>query len=227
MTNPLVLCSSAAGFFINPESHRRPRALNFNHGLNSVISAHKIAIQLAASQSLLHLSMSRGMQRNIAVYSSVPGAPLPSTPPSGSWNGWVLGIVVSVILPILTKKCGALLLNFKNIEAAVDTAERIVDVVEQVAEQVEKVAEDILDDLPAGNLKDVVSVIENVAERTGDGAEVLGDLIDKVQEVEEKVESIVESGINDEESKNQKQEVSISDEADSKETGAGQPQPIG
>lgn len=58
--------------------------------------------------------------------------------------------------------------------------ERIADVVEKVAEQVEKVAEDILDDLPAGNLKDVVSVIEHAAERTGDGAEAVGDLIDRV-----------------------------------------------
>jgi hypothetical protein len=61
-----------------------------------------------------------------------------------------------------------------------------VDAVEKVAEGVEKLAEDILDDLPAGNLKNFVSGIENMAEKTGDGAECIGDFIDKVRPLDSK-----------------------------------------
>lgn len=86
MAYALALGSSAAGFLIHPERSQRRSAgdLNFNPGglNNSVISAHKIALQFAASQSLLHLSMSRGMHKNLAVRNSVPGAP---PPPSNSW----------------------------------------------------------------------------------------------------------------------------------------------
>lgn len=67
-----------------------------------------------------------------------------------------------------------------KVETVVERAEQIVDTVEKVAEKVEQVAEGVLQNLPAGNLKNVVSVIENVAEKTGDGAELIGDLIDKV-----------------------------------------------
>jgi hypothetical protein len=50
-----------------------------------------------------------------------------------------------------------------------------------VAEQVDKVAEDIADDLPAGGkLKEAVTFIENLAERTAKDAQLVDDTIEKV-----------------------------------------------
>ncbi|CAA2989531.1 Hypothetical predicted protein [Olea europaea subsp. europaea] len=132
--------------------------------------------------------------RNFAVYaSSAPGAPLPSGPPSNSIRSWILGMVVSIILPFFTHKWGPLWVIKNRIENALQTVENVVDVVEKVAEEVDKIAEDIVDELPEGQLKNIAHFVEDIAEKTAKNADSIGDLIDKVQEAEEKVECIVES----------------------------------
>ncbi|CAA2989550.1 uncharacterized protein LOC111380830 [Olea europaea var. sylvestris] len=136
--------------------------------------------------------------RNVIVYaSSVPGVPLPSGPPSGppsnSIRNWILGMVVSIVLPFFTHKLGPLGLLKNRIENAVEQVEQIVEVVEKVAEKVDKIADDIMDDLPEGQLKNIVNYVEDIAEKTAKNADSIGDLIDKVQEVEDQVESFVES----------------------------------
>ncbi|KAL2538581.1 uncharacterized protein Fot_19972 [Forsythia ovata] len=138
------------------------------------------------------------IKRNFVVYaSSVPGAPLPSDPSSNSIRSWILGMVVSIVLPFFTHKWGPLWVLKNRIENAVQTVENVVEVVEKMAEEVEKIAEDIVEDLPEGQLKNIAHFVEEIADKTAKNADSLGDLIDKVQEAEEKVECIVES-INDE-----------------------------
>ncbi|CAI9755824.1 unnamed protein product [Fraxinus pennsylvanica] len=132
--------------------------------------------------------------RSIVVYaSSVPGAPLPSGPPSNSIWSWILGILVSVVLPFFTHKLGQLGVLKNRIENAVEQVEQIVEVVEKVAEKVDKIADDIMDDLPEGQLKNIVNYVEDMAEKTAKSADSIGDLIDKVQEAEDQMESFVES----------------------------------
>ncbi|KAK4391120.1 hypothetical protein Sango_2175300 [Sesamum angolense] len=80
-----------------------------------------------------------------------------------------------------------------KIESTVETVEQIVNAVEKVAEQVDKVTEDITDDLPEGKLKQLLDFVEDMAEKTADTADSIGDIIDKVQEAGEKVEAIVDS----------------------------------
>ncbi|KAK4429582.1 hypothetical protein Salat_1258800 [Sesamum alatum] len=108
-------------------------------------------------------------RRRFHVYNVVqPGAPPPSEPPFYLIS-WILGV-------------------------AITTVEEIVEAVEKVAEGVEKVAEDIADDLPeGGRLRKAVDFVESVAERASKDAHLVGDFIDKVQEVEERVEEYVES----------------------------------
>ncbi|KAL0438058.1 UNVERIFIED_CONTAM: hypothetical protein Slati_2288800 [Sesamum latifolium] len=125
---------------------------------------------------------------------SVPGAPLPSGPPSKSMS-WILGLVVSFILPFFTNKWGPLWVIKNRIDTAVQTVEDIVEAVEKVAGQVDKIAEDIADDLPQGKLKDLVDFVEDMAEKTAKTADSLDNIIDKVQEAEDKVEDIVEAAV--------------------------------
>ncbi|KAL3504796.1 hypothetical protein ACH5RR_034637 [Cinchona calisaya] len=205
MSRSIILGSSiSSGIYIKSSSHHeydRCRVLSFSSGLNLSISAHKNSIYFLGRQSLIHLS--HGLQRkneskrNFAVYNSVqPGVPLPSAPPSsGPWKGWLVGIVLTFVLPFLTNKWGPLLKIKNEIDTAVQTVEDVVDAVEKVAEQVEKVAEGIADDLPAGKLKDAVTFLENVADQIDHTTEAVGDVIDKVQEAEENVETAVESAL--------------------------------
>ncbi|KAK6115017.1 hypothetical protein DH2020_007286 [Rehmannia glutinosa] len=84
-------------------------------------------------------------RRNFTVHNSVqPNAPLPSQPPSSSLR-WILGIVLTIILPFASNKWGPLLNIKQEVDTTVETIEEIVDIVEKMAEVVDKVAENISD----------------------------------------------------------------------------------
>lgn len=99
---------------------------------------------------------------------------------------------MTVIIPLMTNKWGALLTWANKLESAVQTVEDMVEAVEEIAEKVDKFAEDISDDLPEGKLKNALERIEHVAERVAKDADQLDNMIDKVQEVEDKLEAYIE-----------------------------------
>ncbi|GER37758.1 plastid-targeted protein 2 [Striga asiatica] len=130
---------------------------------------------------------------SFAVYANnVPGAPLPSGPPPNSHpKSWIIGLVLSLVLPFFTHKWGPLWVVKSRIDSAVQTVEDIVEAVEKVAEKVDEIAEDIADELPDGKLKDFVELIENVAEKTAKTADCIDNVIDKAQEAEDGVEEMI------------------------------------
>ncbi|KAL9682771.1 hypothetical protein QQ045_014579 [Rhodiola kirilowii] len=90
-------------------------------------------------------------------------------------------------------KLGPLALLKYKLDTVVQTAEDIADVVEQVAEQVDKLAEEVSEHLPqGGKLRRTMEVIEDLAEETAKQAHLLGDVIDKVQEMEDNLEELIE-----------------------------------
>ncbi|XP_057795811.1 uncharacterized protein LOC131011927 [Salvia miltiorrhiza] len=124
---------------------------------------------------------------------TAPGVPPASGPPSSSKPmSWILGLVVSFILPFFTNKWGPLWVIKNKLENAVQTVEDIVEAVEKVAGSVDKIAEDIADDLPEGSkLRDLVEKVEHLAEKTAKTADSLDNVIDKVQEASDQVDDIV------------------------------------
>ncbi|KAL6512032.1 hypothetical protein OROGR_021629 [Orobanche gracilis] len=104
---------------------------------------------------------------------------------------WIIGLVVTFVLPFLTNKWGALWELKNKVLGAVQTVEDIVEAVERVAEKVDEIAEEIGDDLPQGKLKDLVELVEHVAEKTAKTADSLDNVIDKVQEAEVQVEDMI------------------------------------
>ncbi|CAA0827878.1 Unknown protein [Striga hermonthica] len=132
-------------------------------------------------------------RNSFAVYAnSVPGAPLPSTPPPNSHPlSWIIGVLISLMLPFFTNKWGPLWVVKNRIENAVQRVEDVVEAVEKVAGKIDEIAEDIADDLPQGKLKDLVEMVENVAEKTAKTADSLDNVIDKAQEAEDRLEEIV------------------------------------
>ncbi|CAI9778052.1 unnamed protein product [Fraxinus pennsylvanica] len=164
--------------------------LNKNPGL--FLSRQSLGYRYLSSYS--GMDKDNGNKRNFVVYNSFPGAPLPSQPPSNSLRKWILGIALTIILPFVTNKWGPLLKLKNEVDTAVETIEQITEVVEKTAEVVDKVAENIADHLPeGGKFRNTVDFIENVAETAAKDARLVGDIIDKVQGVEEDVESIVVS----------------------------------
>ncbi|KAH7847917.1 hypothetical protein Vadar_031598 [Vaccinium darrowii] len=150
---------------------------------------------------LRYLSSGRGSQRgrngkmDLVVYSSnvEPGAPLPSDPSSNSWRGWVVGALISIILPFLGNKWGPLFKLSKDVEQVAERAEEISEAIEKVSEKVDKVAEDVAEELPeGGKLRKAIESVEKAAEEVDKAAEVAHKLIDQVQEVDKEVESLME-----------------------------------
>ncbi|MBA0856327.1 hypothetical protein Goshw_026794, partial [Gossypium schwendimanii] len=92
---------------------------------------------------------------------------------------WVVGLVMSIILPFWRSKWGPLLKLKDEVETIIDKAEEVTDIVEEVAGQVEEVADDIGNHLPEGRLKNALQFVEDMAQNTADGARLAGDLIDK------------------------------------------------
>ncbi|CAA0809931.1 Unknown protein [Striga hermonthica] len=146
---------------------------------------------------ILLQSHSKIKRDSFVVYANnVPGAPLPSGPPPNSHpKSWIIGLVLSLVLPFFTHKWGPLWVVKSRIDNAVQTVEDIVEAVEKVAEKVDEIAEDIAEDLPDGKLKDFVELIENVAEKTAKTADCIDNVIDKAQEAEDEVEEMISKSL--------------------------------
>ncbi|KAG5541804.1 hypothetical protein RHGRI_021591 [Rhododendron griersonianum] len=139
---------------------------------------------------LRYRSGGRGSRRgrngimDLVVYSDVQpgGAPLPSDPSSNSCRkGWILGALITIMLPFLRNKWGPLFKLTKDVEAVAERAEHVTKVVEEIAEEVDKVAKEVADELPkGGKLEKAIESVENAAEKADKAARLADDLIDKV-----------------------------------------------
>ncbi|RQO86773.1 hypothetical protein POPTR_002G101600v4 [Populus trichocarpa] len=181
----------------------------------SEISKLKFKSQFLRNQRLqvfstsLKLLYARNTKMEMAVYNSLGTGPAHPSAPSPcliqlygdlrtSRKGWVLGMLISIILPFCRNKWGALLLIKDKVEQVVEIADHVADIVEEVAEEVGKVAEEVADHLPeGGKLQQVATFVENVAKETAKDANVVDEIIEKiknqVEEVEKEVEEEVES----------------------------------
>lgn len=92
-------------------------------------------------------------------------------------------------VPILIQR---LLTLTKEVDIAAQTVEKVAVTVGKVAEEVEKAAVDIEKSLPEGGLQRVVSFVEDLAEETAKDAKTVEDLMDKVEEMDQKLEEFLE-----------------------------------
>ncbi|CAK9159138.1 unnamed protein product [Ilex paraguariensis] len=191
---------SLSGVF--PETPRRPSFLNLHNKLNTSAPIYQqgfTAIRALFSGRIDRVVHSKNGKRNFVVHNSVqPGAPIPSGNPSNSWTCWLLGMVLSIVLPFWRQGLTPLQALRNKVDTIVETAELVVDVVEKAAEEVEKIADEVADKLPEGGLKAAAVLIGDIAEETAKDARIADDLIDKVEEVQEEVESFFETVTNQE-----------------------------
>ncbi|CAN4122333.1 unnamed protein product [Withania somnifera] len=116
---------------------------------------------------------------------------LPSPPPSSNpFNGWVIGILLSIALPFFRLKWGSLLQLKNKVEDVIETVEEVVDGVEKVADKIDEVVERIGNALPESQLKKALKAVENFSEDTAEVAHAAGDFIDQLQgdDVEEVID---------------------------------------
>ncbi|KAJ9673918.1 hypothetical protein PVL29_023458 [Vitis rotundifolia] len=149
---------------------------------------------LKAFSTIGRVPSDRNTKMDTTVYCSTqPGASLPSGPPTNSWKNWIIGMLLSMVVPLWKYKLGPLLQLKNEVETAMNTTEQIAETIESVAEKVEQVVDDIGNHLPeGGKLRQVADFVENVAKETAKGAHLVDAAIEKVEDFEKKVDSLVE-----------------------------------
>ncbi|CAN1331909.1 hypothetical protein LINPERPRIM_LOCUS35514 [Linum perenne] len=132
--------------------------------------------------------------RNVVVHmSNVESGPAANPQPSGSnWRGWLVGVIMSLLLPLWRNQLWSLKKMEDKVEAVVETMEEVVETVEELAEKVEEVADEIGDRLPDGELKEMLEKIEVAADKAGKAAGLAHQVLDKVQAAEDQVESLID-----------------------------------
>ncbi|XP_004288158.1 PREDICTED: uncharacterized protein LOC101308504 isoform X1 [Fragaria vesca subsp. vesca] len=154
---------------------------------------------MAANPSFLSLSigqrssaLSRSDAKMNKIVCNVSGAPTPSGAPS--WRGWMIGMLISVVIPFWRHKWGPLQIIKNRVDMVMNTVEAVAEVVEAVAHKVEEVADDIADKLPEdGKLKSAFEAVEAIAKETAKDAHMVDELIENVEAAEDKVEDFFES----------------------------------
>ncbi|KAF6170286.1 hypothetical protein GIB67_042976 [Kingdonia uniflora] len=129
-----------------------------------------------------------------AVNNVIPGgAPLPSGSPFPGWSNWMLLTLIPMILPFFKSKWGPLLLLKQRADTILQEVEDMAELVEDAARKVDRIADDVTEKLPEGSkLKKVISMVDHVVEDTIKVADLAEEIIDRVQDVEQKVETLIE-----------------------------------
>ncbi|XP_024027957.1 uncharacterized protein LOC21402729 [Morus notabilis] len=181
-----VPCSS----FSNQGISGKRRGVPASHVATKSHKGLSTANQLGFLLSLRNRSNSKICRDKFVCNCVEPGAS--GGGPWNSWQGWILGVVVTLILPLCSGKWGNFLTIKNKIDRVVETAEAVAEAVEHVAEKVEEIADDIGNKLPNGKLKDALDVIETIAKETAKDAHNVDEFIEKVEEAEDKMESLLE-----------------------------------
>nr|GEU46100.1 hypothetical protein [Tanacetum cinerariifolium] len=73
-----------------------------------------------------------------------PGAP----DPSGSLTNWIVGIVLTCVLPLITYKWGSLALLKNKADTVMETTEHVMETIEAMAKGADEIIDEITDGLP-------------------------------------------------------------------------------
>ncbi|KAH7679710.1 Methyl-accepting chemotaxis protein (MCP) signaling domain-containing protein [Dioscorea alata] len=101
-----------------------------------------------------------------------------------SWANWLWGALVLLALPFYGR--------IRRIQDQVEgTIETVAHVVESVAEVTEKASSAVADALPDGDIKKAVLEVEHIAQVVDKSAEAVEGFINKIDEIEADVDSLV------------------------------------
>ncbi|KAF8044183.1 hypothetical protein BT93_A2229 [Corymbia citriodora subsp. variegata] len=124
----------------------------------------------------------------------LPDPPKPSWFPP--WVKWVMGSVLSLLIPYWKLKWDKLQQIEGKAEEVIEDAEIVAEVVEKVATMAEKVSAQVADKLPDDSkLKEAALFVEHVSEVAAHDAHLTEDFIHEVDEVKQEVETAIGTGI--------------------------------
>ncbi|KAF5197702.1 hypothetical protein FRX31_012712 [Thalictrum thalictroides] len=147
------------------------------------------------------------IRMDLNALNNLPPVPVPSVPSGGSpfpsWSSWMLLTIIPMILPFFKSKWGPLIVIKNKMDTVLQNVEIFAEGIEEVARRVDKIADEMTEKLPEGNFKKAIEMIDAVAEETIKKADCVEELVDKVEEVENKLEDMIEDAIKDKPKKHQ------------------------
>ncbi|NP_001236514.1 uncharacterized protein LOC100500336 [Glycine max] len=107
------------------------------------------------------------------------------------WLRWVLGMVLSLLLPFWKSYWRKLQIIQAEAEFVVEEAEAVAKVVEKVATVAEKVSEDVAEMLPEnGKLRKAALVVERASKEAAHDAQLTEEFIHKVEELKNDLDDL-------------------------------------
>ncbi|KAK1370866.1 hypothetical protein POM88_036958 [Heracleum sosnowskyi] len=198
-TKTLRSCISNTAFSFSTE---KQLPLRYNHDPSRSLSSSTFNNQqpFSPNHHLFKRSIGRpvlgsrhDIRRNLSSYNAEQGSSSPSGSFLSSWKRWIAGLAISAItLPLCKDKINSFLEWKNEVEIVVEDAEIIAEVVEKVAEEVVEIADLLTNKLPeGGKVKNAVDIVENVAKEIVKDANIAEDIINKVEDFEKEVESLI------------------------------------
>ncbi|KAJ9560468.1 hypothetical protein OSB04_005628 [Centaurea solstitialis] len=185
MATPMVLSSGNSMSSIGGFKRFPTARLKINKNI-ATLGFHGQPLHVAGTATF------RQARKHFLVYCYQSGNP---PPPPTSWQQWIFGLITTLIVPFFTRKWIKILKFKDEVDVVIERTEKITDYVEEVTETVDKVAKDVADHLPeGGEWRNAVVFVEGVAEEIAREAHLVEDFLHEVEEVEEKVELLFESG---------------------------------
>ncbi|KAK7363105.1 hypothetical protein VNO77_05235 [Canavalia gladiata] len=128
--------------------------------------------------------------KNVKVQSEAP-APTSKIFTFPYWLRWVLGTVLSLLLPFWKQYWEKLQIIEGEAEVVAEEVETVAKVVEKVAAVAEKVSEDVAEMLPEnGKLKKAALVVEHASEQVIHDAQLTEEFIHKVEELKNDLDDL-------------------------------------
>ncbi|KAH8519607.1 hypothetical protein H0E87_001139 [Populus deltoides] len=164
---------------------------------SNVSTVSKIGQGLSVHQGLQLINANsqegRRFDSNMMKSDKVAPAPVPNPPGSNfpRWAKWILGTILSILLPLWQQEWEKLRRIEGESEIIVEEVEHVAEVVDKVATVAEKVSEEVAEALPEnGKLKETALLIEAVSKATAHDAKLTQDFIHKVDAVKHDIDDL-------------------------------------
>ncbi|KAI3978607.1 hypothetical protein MKX01_015782 [Papaver californicum] len=109
------------------------------------------------------------------------------------WTRWILGAMLTLILPFWKAKWQKLLRLEAEVNMALEVVEHVAETVEKVAVVTEKLSMEMADKLPGdGKLKKAVLLVERVSQESEKDARLTQDILHKLDDLKQDVEKLIE-----------------------------------
>ncbi|KAI7746010.1 hypothetical protein M8C21_005350 [Ambrosia artemisiifolia] len=109
------------------------------------------------------------------------------------WPAWLPGVLLALVVPFFTYKWGPFGKFKAELDKVEEAVDNVADRVEEIAEKVEEFVGDIADDLPEGSqFRQTLEKVEMVADTIGKDAKMVSDMVDKMDEMEAKLETMLD-----------------------------------